>query len=251
MADDDGPWAGPNPKPAPRPAPWRRRRGVALAVAAVAAAGAFALSRWFPGRLTSTADWSNLAQPLALLALVSASLFSRRLKLGEMARYISIWAAIAAVLLLGYTFRDEFAAVFARARSELIPSYAVATDPHGMVLTQGADGAYSVMGAVNGQPVRFVVDTGASDIVLSPADARRMGVDTASLNFSGVYETANGLGRGAPFTAGSLSVGPMTLSHVPVSINQAPMSASLLGMSFLKRLDSFEIRGRRLFLKWR
>jgi len=248
MTDDSGPWS--------RLPPGRsdgRRRGLALALGLVivACAGLGALAFWFPGRLSSANDRYNLIQPLGLLALVSAALFSRRLKLGEAARHIAIWVAVGAVLLLGYSFRDELGAVFARVRSELIPAYAVTTDPHAMVLTQGADGAFSVMGAVNGQPVRFVVDTGASDIVLSPADAQRAGVDLASLDFRGVYETANGAGHGAPFTAASLAVGPMRLSNVAVSVNQAPMSASLLGMSFLKRLESFEIRDRRLFLRWR
>ena len=71
-----------------------------------------------------------------------------------------------------------------------------------------------------------------------------------ALSFSRVYQTANGIGRGAPFTLERLTIGPVTRAHVAVSINQAEMRESLLGMSFLQSLSSFEIRGRKLFLRW-
>ena len=98
--------------------------------------------------------------------------------------------------------------------------------------------------------MRFLIDTGASDTVLSPMDAQRLGIDLAALDFSRVYLTANGNGRGAPYRLMDLAIGPIALSDVAVSINQAPMDESLLGMSFLRRLKSFEVQGRRLYLRW-
>jgi aspartyl protease family protein len=105
------------------------------------------------------------------------------------------------------------------------------------------------MGQVNGQAVRFLVDTGASETVLSPADAKRIGVDTAGLAFDHPSETANGVGYAAPLTADSLAVGTIRFENVPMLVNQAPMSSSLRGMSFLKRLESFKVSGRKLYLK--
>jgi aspartyl protease family protein len=107
------------------------------------------------------------------------------------------------------------------------------------------------MGEVDGAPVRFVVDTGASDIVLSPQDAARAGLLPPSTKYSRPSETANGVGYGAPMDVRSLEVGPIRLANVRVFVNQAPMSASLLGMTFLDRLDSFEVRGDQLFLRGR
>jgi aspartyl protease family protein len=104
---------------------------------------------------------------------------------------------------------------------------------------------------VNGAPVRFIIDTGASDIVLSPSDARRAGVDMASLDFARGYETANGAGRGARVVLKSLQVGQVHAADVEASVNAAPMRASLLGMAFLKRFESIEVRGGRLVLRWR
>jgi aspartyl protease family protein len=245
MSDGQGPWK------LPPPAPARGRRLGLLIWAALFVAlglGMVMLARALPDHSATGFDWAYL---IGVLALVSANFAARRRPMGETVRNIAIWAGVVAVLLVGYTFRREMGQVLLRVRGELIPAYAVTTAPHELTLTEDSGGAYSVMGQVNGQPVRFMVDTGASDIVLSPADARRLGVDTAALDYSGVYETANGVGRGAAFTADSLQVGPIGLSNVPMSINQAPMSASLLGMRFLKQLDSFEINDGKLILRWR
>lgn len=222
-----------------------------LVVLALAGAAIWGLMRLFPGRVSTTNDWGSIAQTLAVLALVSASLLSMRLKLRDTARYVLIWLALGAAVVAGYAFRADLGDAALRVRSALIPSYAVASGDHTLALGQDSDGGYHVMGQVNGQAVGFLVDTGASDIVLSPADAQRIGVDMAALRYTHVYETANGEGEGAAYVAPSLAIGPIRLTNVVVSINKTPMSSSLLGMSFLKRMDSFEFKGGQLILKWR
>jgi aspartyl protease family protein len=218
--------------------------------------GAIVLLLWelaslFP-RHASDLDTVQFISLAAFAVLVmSALIFRRRAGFGEVSRSIAIWTAVAAVLVLGYAYQDELRSVYARVRSELVPSYPTVVSHHTMVLTASSDGGFFVMGTVNGLPVRFLVDTGASDIVLSPSDAKRLGVDLAELQFTRQYETANGAGRGAPYTIGRLTVGPVAMTVVPASINGAPMDTSLLGMAFLKRLDAFEVRGRKLYLRWR
>lgn len=249
MTDDQGPWSHP---PRRRRAPSRRLRLIGMVVVLVLAGAAiWGLMRLFPGRVSTTNDWGSIAQTLAVLALVSASLLSMRLKLRDTARYVLIWLALGAAVVAGYAFRADLGDAAMRVRSALIPSYAVASGDHTLALGQDSDGGYHVMGQVNGQAVGFLVDTGASDIVLSPADAQRIGVDMAALRYTHVYETANGEGEGAAYVAPSLAIGPIRLTNVAVSINKTPMSSSLLGMSFLKRMDSFEFKGGQLILKWR
>ncbi|PTT73991.1 TIGR02281 family clan AA aspartic protease, partial [Pseudomonas sp. HMWF010] len=102
-----------------------------------------------------------------------------------------------------------------------------------------------------GQPVRFLVDTGATDTVLTPDDARRLGIDVDEMTFDRQAETANGPGFGAPWTAERFEVGGIRLRDFPVTVNKTPMSASLLGLSFLDRLESFEARRQTLTLRWR
>ena len=102
----------------------------------------------------------------------------------------------------------------------------------------------------NGVPIRFLIDTGASDIVLNPSDARRLGFDASNLRFSRQYETANGMVRGAPVTLRELRVGQLHLFDVEASVNEAPLEVSLLGMSFLNELSGYEVARGRLILRW-
>ena len=251
MSDDQGPWSRQAPPASPSqpsgPRPFSARRLIIIGVCAAVGLGVAWLFEHFPRPLTAT-DWSYPAYAMGMLVIVMSSLLSRRLKLSQMARYGAIWGAIVVVLLVGYTLRDDLAALGPRLLSELVPSFAV---PSGggrtLALTRSEDGGYYLMGQVNGTPVRFLIDTGAGDIVLSPDDARRVGVDLGALKFDRGYETANGVGRGAAYTVSSLSAGPIRLGPTQVSINQAPMSQSLLGMAFLRRLD-FEFKGRQLIL---
>jgi aspartyl protease family protein len=177
--------------------------------------------------------------------------FARRARWTEVARNIAIWGIIAAVLAVGYAYRDELGSIGSRVQSELMPGEPVqSAGAHVLTLTQDDAGDFYVYGAANGTRIRFLVDTGASDIVLSPADARRLGIDMSALHFVSGFETANGVGAGARTTLDTLSVGTIQLWNVPVSINRTDMHASLLGMAFLKRLKAFEFSGRKLTFRW-
>lgn len=208
------------------------------------------LSRALPGgedALTSP----NLIQTVAVLALVSSSLlFVRQFKIKETVRNILLWVGVAGVLLIGFSFQEELFALGRRLRAELIPGYPTQTAANEMVITANEGGGFHVYGAVNGVPIRFLVDTGASSIVLSPADAKKLGIDLTALNFNRAYETANGIGYGASTIVDELTIGHIHLTRVPVSINGAPMSSSLLGMTFLNRMKSFSITGRKLVLRY-
>lgn len=210
-----------------------------------------ALTFFFPAELASI-DGVAALQTLGFLALVASGLvFARRFSHREIFRNAAIWIGFGAAAFLIYSFRYDLAGVVARARSELVPAYAVSAASHTMTITASDDGGFYVMGKVNGAPVRFAIDTGANGVLLSPADAQRAGADLAALKFSSPSETANGVGYSAAYVADSFDIGPIRMTNVPVAVNRAPMSASLLGMAFLKRLDSFEFHGDQLTLKWR
>ena len=219
-----------------------------LAVAVAVGVIIWILWRAFPENIRGSGDdWAWVAQGALVVLIVGTGVFRlSRGRLSEHLRYAAAWIVIIAVLAVGYAYRGELQGVVQRVQGAFGPGEPIATAAHELVINQDDEGGFIVVGQVNGQRVRFLVDTGSSDTVLAPADAERIGVDLTSLRFDRTAETANGLGYGAPFTADSLSVGPIRLSNMPMSINQAPMSASLLGMSFLSRLDSFEFRGRKL-----
>jgi aspartyl protease family protein len=248
-----GPWdvdEPPAPPLPPRPPP--RRGGLWLLLVLGVAGLVAALFKAFPEAVQKPEDWANLAWALGLVVLVGAGLF--RLGRGAMARHlrsVAIWLAAIAVLALGYAYRDLVQEAPQRLRLAFGAGYPIQTATHEVVVPQDDRGAFVLNAQVNGQPVRFIVDTGATDTVLSPEAARRLGVDVDRLDFGQSAETANGMGYGAAYTAQKLAVGPIVFDNFPMVINQAPMSSSLLGLTFLNRLDSFEIRDRKLILKWR
>ena len=94
---------------------------------------------------------------------------------------------------------------------------------------------------MNGGRVTFMVDTGATDVVLAPADARRIGLDPAGLTFDQLASTANGTVTGAAIRLDSLAVGPIEMRDLPATVNGADMSESLLGMEFLNRLSGWRV----------
>ena len=243
--DEDGPWRRETPKgPGIGLVLW-------LGLLALVGFAVWQLSSLFPGQLNSDVDQAYVIQAIVIIAFLSAGLiFARRINVKETVRNIAIWVAIAAVLIIGLSFRDEIESVALRVRSELVPGYALQSGEHELVVTESAGGNFFIFGEANGVRVRFLIDTGASDTVLTPSDAANLGIDVRALDFSRVYQTANGLGRGAPYTLDSLSVGPISISPMPVSVNEAEMGSSLLGMTFLRRLRSFEIQGRRLILRY-
>jgi clan AA aspartic protease (TIGR02281 family) len=118
------------------------------------------------------------------------------------------------------------------------------------VVEPGAGGHYVIEAVVNGAPVTFLVDTGASDIVLTMADAERLGLHPATLRFTQRFATANGETRGAPVVLREIRIGQFSLFDVPASVNEAPLRVSLLGMSFLRQLNGYGVEDGRLVLRW-
>lgn len=215
------------------------------------ALGIWFLAGAFPGSLSSDFEVARAVRLFGFLVLLSAGVaLSPRVSLGETARNLAIWVGVTAVLVLGFSFRGELQFVWQRVRSEFVPSYPMPGASNEMVLAESANGHFRVIGSVNGMEVNFLIDTGASETVLTPSDAARLGINIESLDYTRVYQTANGLGYGAPLDLDTLSIGPLVFYDFPASVNQTEMSSSLLGMSFLRRLESFEVRDRRLYLRW-
>jgi aspartyl protease family protein len=94
-----------------------------------------------------------------------------------------------------------------------------------------------------------VVDTGATELVLSRSDAERAGLDTEALIYSGQAFTANGMVQTAPVVLETIALGKAIDLGVPAVVNGAEMQDSLLGMSYLQRFDRIEISGGTLVLE--
>jgi aspartyl protease family protein len=159
------------------------------------------------------------------------------------------WIAIALSLVIGYSYRDAFTGLFQQTQMALVPSAPVAIEPGTAWLARDLSGHFTADALVNGTHVRMMVDTGATDIALSAADARRVGIDLDSLRYTTAYQTANGQIFAARIVLSEVTVGEITLRDVRASVSREGLGQSLLGMSFLGRLDAVEVRGERLILR--
>lgn len=119
-----------------------------------------------------------------------------------------------------------------------------------MLIRRGASGHFLVDAEIDDVEIRFLVDTGATSVILTASDAERLGYDPDSLEYSDRFQTANGMISGAPVVLPNLSIGDIDIRDVRSSVIQAPMTTSLLGMSFLGRLEGYEVSSDGLVLRW-
>jgi aspartyl protease family protein len=200
-------------------------------------------------------QFSRLAYLLAILVLVTGfGYFFYHSRIGEMIRAVLFWAMIALVLALAYSYRYELELVSERLLSELLVSRPVTTTSNGtgatvqVARTRGGD--FTVQAQVNGASVNMLVDTGASSVVLTQEAAKAANLPLDLLKYDVPIETASGRTRAAAVVIDRVSVGGIVERRVPALVS-APgdLKTSLLGMTFLNRLQSFEVSGGRLMLR--
>ena len=252
MSPPGNPWERPPPRRGGGGRGGRGRGRLWLWLAIVAVVGGLLLlaGRAFDYRPQRVEGWSDVLYLLVLLGLVSSGLVtSRRFHLGQAARHAAIWAAVAGVLLVGYSYRQDLRAVGNPVFGELVPAAPMTTHAGAVEIRRGPDGHFHVQGEVNGVAVRFLIDTGASSIVLTQQDAERIGLAPDRLAYTQTFHTANGTVSGAPVRLDRIAVGSIVYRDVRASVNGGEMSGSLLGMSFLERLRAFGVEGDVLTLR--
>jgi aspartyl protease family protein len=197
-----------------------------------------------------TGDFASLVYKLALLIFIgSAVLALFRERIAEAFQAAMFWVVIGLLLATGYSYRHDLRDVADRVMSELLPGRALSRG--GIVeIARGNRGEFQIYAEVNGARIPTVYDTGASAVVLTQEAAKAAGLPLDFLNYSVQVETANGRTRAAPVTLDRIKVGGIEERQVPALIAQpGQLRMSLLGMSFLNRLKSSEVRGDRLVLR--
>jgi len=187
---------------------------------------------------------TNQLMQVAYLGLLAAAIggsyiMANRGNLGKMAQQAAIWGfiflgTIGAIGLWNDISRDV------TNRQSVIGQQ--------IVVPRSPDGHYYMTLYVNNTPVEFVVDTGASMVVLSQLDARRVGINPSDLNYLGIAYTANGEVRTADVTLNEVSIGPYVDANVRAVVNEGEMFGSLLGMTYLGLYRSFSITDGELVL---
>ena len=229
----------------------RRPFWVWLLIGSIAAAALLYLLSWqFPGVLSDGDAQPYVAHHVILLVVLASALMAgRETSAGAMLRHAAIWIAIGAVAVLGYSYRSDFKNMGNRIVGELRPDMALTTGEGDVAIRRSSDGHFRLTATVEGKPIRFLVDTGASLVALSPDDARAIGFDTDRLQYGLRIQTANGTAWSAGVTLAEITAGPIRARNVRAAVSQRGLSESLLGLAFLNRLSGYEVRGDTMILK--
>jgi len=181
---------------------------------------------------------------LMLLGVVLGVYFlvSNRQNLSRLAQQAALWLFIflGAIVAVG---------LWGDIRDDIQPRQSVSLDTGAVEVPRAADGHYYLTLEINGAPVRFVVDTGATDMVLTADDASRAGIDTDRLMFTGRAFTANGVVETAPVRLDRVALAGVVDENVRAVVNSGAMRESLLGMGYLNRFDRIEFADGRLVLE--
>lgn len=137
----------------------------------------------------------------------------------------------------------------AKAEAPLVLASTEAAPQQGGAVMKASDGHFWAQGDVNGRKVRFLVDTGATAVALTPQDAERLGIDINALQYGYKVVTAGGQARAAAVKLASITVAGARLEDVDALVIEKGLDASLLGMTYLGRLSSFQATRQALFLQ--
>lgn len=188
---------------------------------------------------------------LALLVVIGGSMLASPRRVPALLRSLLIWGALGGLLITGYAWRHELEVVARRVVGTLVPGMAL-TDPQSGAITIIRDRSshYRIAARVNGAPVDFLFDTGASAVTLTDADARAAGIDTGALSYTVPVSTANGRTEVATVRLERLEIADFALTDLRAFVARAgALETSLLGMSALDRLRSWRVEGDRLILE--
>ena len=200
--------------------------------------------------------FSYVALFLAILIYLGGGMLGDyRGRVGAMARDAVTWLALGLGLVALYAYKDELMPIAARVVGELLPGTAMTVEQSAGGLTEvrirkRLDGHFTANVEVNGATISMIVDTGASSIVLRPQDAKKAGIDVNSLTYRVPVLTANGRTLAARVRLDAVAIGPLDRTKVDALVAQpGALTQSLLGMSFLSRLRSYEFSGDFLTLR--
>lgn len=243
-----GPWSRPPSTDRRRgrgpggPGPWRKVlywiAGLGLLIL---------LLTWvIPG--ASIAGPGQIVTIVTALAVGSIVLVNLRVRMGEFARYALIWTGIIALFAIVYAYRHDISSVADRVAASAVPGRGYASG-EAMIFERGPNGHFRVEATIKGEAITFLVDTGASNVILSRRDAKRIGIEPEKDEYFERYYTANGVVMGAPVLLEEVKIGKIRVRDVRASVTQGDLGVSLLGMSYLDELSGFEIKGDRLILR--
>lgn len=176
---------------------------------------------------------------LLLAAVIGWAFAEYRGRMAQGLRSFLAWGMIFVGVMAGYGLWQDI-------RRDVTPEQMARMDA--VEIPRAADGHYYLTLTIQGRPMQFMADTGASGVVLSKADARALGIDPEGLVYAGQSSTANGMVRTARVRLETVEFGPFQDASLGAWVNEGEMDGSLLGMDYLGRFN-IEITGDRMILR--
>ena len=177
---------------------------------------------------------------ILLIVLLSSYLIAMRDNLPKLIKSASAWVIIFSCFVAGYGLWQDVSNI------EMIVSKKNTSE---IIIRMNEQGHFNAKVLVNDVEIEFLIDTGATHIVLSKEDAGKLDYNLSKLIFWGKSYTANGIVETAPVRLQSVKLGQFSDKNVLAYINKGTMKQSLLGMSFLKNFSSVEFQRETLYLR--
>jgi len=193
-------------------------------------------------------EWSNVIYILILILLLVMGFSRKELPLKKVFEFVGWWILFALVALALYSYRFEIIEVKDRVLSNLFPSKAINKNHEQLILNISQDGHYYLNVKINNQEVRFMIDTGASEVVIDQKIASNLGLDLSNIVYDKVFQTANGQSYGASIYFKEIDVSGVKFYNVQASITNSDLLSPLLGMSFLQKFYKYEFYRDKLIL---
>lgn len=182
---------------------------------------------------------------LVLLGAVIASWFfvQNRQSMGKTLQQAALWGLIFIGFVAAYGLWENIKSDHATQVSYQDENTEVIT------LVRQSDGHFYATLSISGTEIDFLVDTGATDVVLSQRDAEKLGINVNELQFLGTANTANGPVKTALVQLRDIEFEGLVTDALPAYVNQGELNTSLLGMAYLNQMASIEIIGNKMLLR--
>jgi aspartyl protease family protein len=199
-------------------------------------------------------DFARLATLGVLAAVLAAGVLRRGMRFQDTARQAAFWIVMLLGLVAAYQYRFDLQNIASRVTAGLIPSRPqTAFGADGalrVTIGKASNGHFEADGAVNGAGVSFLVDTGASSVVLTMEAAKAAGIQPDGLAFTFPVSTANGMAFAAKVTLDEVRIGDIARNNVSAMVaEEGKLDQSLLGMSFLSSLSAYAVQQDQMILQ--
>ena len=192
-------------------------------------------------------DGPSLIWGVICMLLLVSSLAARRLPFGYVAKAVLAWVAIFAALFAIFSFRFEFIGIWERVKADIAGTGGQRVSSEAIKLRRQDDGHYWLMVDINGKPVRFMVDSGATMTAINATTAMEAGVEADGYPI--ILSTANGRVAAKRAIVRSLTVGPHRIENHPVVVSERFGDVNLLGMNFLNSMQSWRVEANMMVLQ--